>query len=64
METNGSHPPSEDRDELMREVKSLRKRIHRLQLEHDILKRANELLRKEEGIDLQDLTNREKNPAD
>ena len=55
-----SPSPSEDRDELMREVESLRKRIHRLQLEHDILKKANELLKKEEGIDLQDLTNREK----
>ena len=60
MDTKGSHPPSEDRDELMRQVESLRKRIHRLQLEHDILKRANELLKKEEGIDLRDLTNREK----
>jgi putative transposase len=55
-----SHLPSEGRDELIREVESLRKRIHRLQLEHDILKKANELLKKEEGIDLQDLTNRER----
>ncbi len=44
----------------MREVESLRKRIHRLQLEHDILKKANELLKKDQGIDPQDLTNREK----
>jgi len=60
MDKKGRHPTSEDRDELMREVESLRKRVHRLQLEHDILKKANELLKKEEGIDLQDLTNREK----
>jgi len=55
-----SHPPSEDRDELISEVESLRKRVHRLQLEHDILMKANELLKKEEGIDLRDLTNRER----
>jgi putative transposase len=60
MDKKSRHPTSGDRDELMREVESLRKRIHRLQLEHDILKKANELLKKEEGIDLQDLTNREK----
>lgn len=51
---------SEERDELTREVESLRKRIHQLQLEHDILKKASELLKKEEGIDPQDLTNPEK----
>ena len=60
MDPKGSHPPAEDRDELQREVESLRKSIHRLQLEHDILKKANELLKKEEGINPQELTNREK----
>ena len=60
MAKKSHHSPSEERDELMREVESLRERIHRLQLEHDILKKANELLKKEEGIDPQDLTNREK----
>lgn len=60
MDSNGSHPPSEDKDALQREVQSLRKSIHRLQLEHDILKKANELLKKEEGINPQALTNREK----
>ena len=60
MGRRGGHPSSDDRDELMREVESLQKRIHRLQLEHDILKRANDLLKKDEGIDLQNLTNGEK----
>ena len=60
MDPKESHPPYEDRDELQREVESLRKSIHRLQLEHDILKKANELLKKEEGINPQELTNREK----
>ena len=53
-------PTTDDKDELAREVDSLRKRIHRLQLEHDILKRANELLKKDQGINPHDLTNREK----
>jgi transposase InsO family protein/transposase-like protein len=60
MDKNSSHPPSDDRDELKRQVESLRKRIHRLQLEHDLLRRANELLKKDVGIDLQELANREK----
>jgi len=53
-------PSTDERDELKREVESLHKRIHRLQLEHDILKGANELLKKDQGIDPQSLTNREK----
>ncbi len=60
MAKKSRRPLSEERDELMREVESLRKRIHQLQLEHDILKKASELLKKEEGIDPQDLTNQEK----
>lgn len=60
MAKKSHRPLSEERDELIREVESLRKRIHQLQLEHDILKKASELLKKEEGIDPQDLTNQEK----
>jgi transposase InsO family protein/transposase-like protein len=60
MSNKAGHPSSDDRDELMREVESLRRRIHRLQLEHDILKKANDLLKKDQGIDPQDLTNGEK----
>lgn len=45
---------------LEREVESLQVRVHRLQLEHDILTKANELLKKDQGVDLQLLTNREK----
>jgi len=60
MDTSDDEPTTDDKDELAREVDSLRKRIHRLQLEHDILKRANELLKKDQGINPQILTNREK----
>ena len=38
----------------------LRRDVRNLQLEHDLLKKANELLKKGLGVDLQLLTNREK----
>ena len=44
----------------MQEVESLERCIHRLQLEHDILERANELIKKDQGVNLQLLTNRKK----
>jgi putative transposase len=50
----------QQRDALQQEVESLHKRIHRLQLEHDILKKANELLKKDQGVNLQVLSNGEK----
>ena len=53
-------PPSSQRDELEQQLEALRRDIRRLQLEKDILKKANELLKKELGIDQQFLTNREK----
>jgi transposase InsO family protein/transposase-like protein len=51
-------PP--ERAELERQVESLRRDIRQLQLEHDILKKANELLKKGLGVDPQLLSNREK----
>lgn len=53
-------PASSDRSELEQQLESLRRDIRRLQLEKDLLKKANELLKKELGIDRQHLTNREK----
>ncbi|MDR5763100.1 IS3 family transposase [Caballeronia sp. LZ035] len=55
---NPSQAP--DREELERQVESLQRDIRQLQLQHDILKKANELLKKDLGIDLQILNNREK----
>jgi putative transposase len=55
------HPPSAtDPKELAQEVESLRRDIRNLQLEHDLLKKANEILKKDLGISLQLLNNREK----
>jgi transposase InsO family protein/transposase-like protein len=51
---------SPEREELQRQLESLQLDVRRLQLEHDLLMRANELLKKETGIDRQVLTNREK----
>ena len=53
-------PASPDRSELEQQLDTLQRDIRRLQLEKDLLKKANELLKKELGIDLQRLTNREK----
>lgn len=53
-------PPSPERTELEQQLEALKREIRRLQLEQDLLKKANELLKKDLGIDRQLLTNREK----
>jgi len=53
-------PRPKDSDALQEEVSSLKKQIHRLRMERDILYKANELLKKEQGINLHSLTNKEK----
>jgi transposase InsO family protein/transposase-like protein len=60
MKRSNDSLPGDERTALVQEVESLERRIHRLQLEHDILKRANELIKKDQGVNLQLLTNREK----
>jgi hypothetical protein len=52
--------PSSERGELEQQLETLRRDIRRLRLEQDLLKKANELLKKGLGIDQQLLTNREK----
>jgi transposase InsO family protein/transposase-like protein len=53
-------PPTSERAELEQQLEALRRDIRRLQLEQDLLKKANELSKKDLGIDRQLLTNREK----
>lgn len=54
-------PPADgEREALSAQVASLEKRVRQLQLEHDILVKANELVKKAEGVDPQTLSNREK----
>jgi transposase-like protein len=45
--------PDHERAELEQQVESLRRDIRQLQLEHDILKKANELIKKGMGVDPQ-----------
>ena len=52
--------PLGDRSELEQSVESLKQEIRRLQLERDLLQKAGELLKKDLGVDLQTLKNREK----
>ena len=51
---------STDQAELEQQLETLRRDVRRLQLEKDLLQKANELLKKELGINQQRLTNREK----
>jgi len=53
-------PAESDREKLEQQVETLRHDIRKLQLEHDLLKKANELLKKDLGVDLRILSNREK----
>jgi transposase InsO family protein/transposase-like protein len=60
MKPNNDLPPDPERAELEQQVESLRRDVRQLQLEHDILKKANELLKKGLGVDLPLLSNQEK----
>ncbi|WP_022981337.1 IS3 family transposase [Ideonella sp. B508-1] len=60
MKRKQGAPVSSDRADLEQQLETLRQDIRRLRLEKDVLKKANELLKKELGIDQQPLTNREK----
>ncbi|APR35908.1 IS3 family transposase [Paraburkholderia sp. SOS3] len=53
-------PESSEKATLEQQVESLRRDIRKLQIEHDILKKANEIIKKGLGVDPQLLTNREK----
>ena len=60
MKRQQDPPASPDRTALEQQLETLQRDIRRLHLEKDLLKKANELLKKEVGIDRQSLTNREK----
>ena len=55
-----SVPEKTQLTELQQQVDLLQRNIRRLQLEHDLLKKANELLKKGLGVAPQLLSNREK----
>lgn len=60
MKRRKSPPSGDEQKALVAEVESLQKRVRQLELEHDILVKANELLKKDQGVDPQILSNREK----
>lgn len=49
-----------EKERLQNQVKELERDVYRLQLERDILEKAGEILKKDQGINLIELTNREK----
>ena len=60
MKRQNESPPVPDPTELKQQVESLQKDIRRLQLEHDLFKKANKLLKKGLGAAPQLPSNREK----
>jgi len=60
LKKSRNKPASGEADALRAEVKALEKRVHELQLEHDILVKASEILKKDHGVNPQTLSNREK----
>ena len=60
MKREKPSPAVADRNALEQQVETLRRDIRNLQLEHDLLKKANDLLKKDLGVDLQLLNNWEK----
>lgn len=56
-----SKPPADpDKAQVEQQLEALKGELRRLQLEHDLLKKANEIIKKDLGVNLQLLTNREK----
>ena len=50
----------DDRDALIAELSDLKEQVYRQQMELDVLKKAAEILKKDQGVDQKELTNREK----
>ena len=50
----------DDKEQLLSEIETLKRDIQRLKMEKDILEAAAELIKKDPGVDLKDLSNREK----
>lgn len=60
MDGSGKPPLPDDRDALLAEVETLKKEIYRKQMELDIINKAAEIIKKDQGIDPRKLTNKEK----
>jgi putative transposase len=60
MKPTKQQPTQADVSDLERQVESLKRDIRNLQLEHDLLKKASELIKKDLGVNPQLLSNQEK----
>jgi hypothetical protein len=60
MRKRKAAPQDKNQDTLLGEIQRLRKQVHQLQLERDILTKANELIKKDLGISFLKLKNRRK----
>lgn len=60
MKRRKANPKMPEREGLERQLEALQRDVRQLQLEHDLLKKANELIKKDLGVDPQILSNREK----
>ena len=60
MNRSSKPPLPDDRDVLLAEVESLKKELYRKQMELDILTKAAEIIKKDQGINLRKLMNKEK----
>lgn len=60
MRKRKSGSQDKNQDALLEEVARLKQQVHQLQLERDILTKANELIKKDMGISFQTLKNRDK----
>lgn len=60
MDGSGKPPLPDDRDALLEEVESLKKEIYRQRMELDVLNKAAEIVKKDQGINPRTLTNKEK----
>lgn len=60
IETPTNDKSNNEKEKLNQEIEKLRREVYRLQLEKDILEKATQIIKKEEGINLNELTNSEK----
>lgn len=60
MRKRKAAPQDKNQDALLGKIRCLRKQVHQLQLERDILTKANELIKKDLGVTFLKLKNREK----
>ena len=60
MKRQSKPPVDPDKSQLEQQLGALKGELRRVQLEHDLLKKANEILKKDLGVNLQHLSNREK----